>query len=719
MRLIVSIDKIIFSMPQYQKQSRNATLRQFRLLWKSSWLLLMLWLSTTPVHAASPGVHSFVPTQQNHPADVAHLFLLPLSDTPVRLLTHTVDVVPSLNGDGSLTLTIAATYRLHNPESEAVTVLLRLVPARGDGRAARTMPTNVSLETDGQALPLQPSGENRQLTTELSLTADTRTNLLLRYTIQLDESALPALNYPMNTLNAWPTPIGSWRLTLTTPDQLSPDSWLRVEPDGWTYNGKRVQWLSENAIPQQPFVFQVVDPTVWRELQTLADTLATEPTSATFARQGALYQKLYTSPAANDAIRKRFYAQALAAYTDGVLFGQQTGLSAEQVAPLHMGLARLYRTRSVDTSGVVDYRYVALMTEEAQRALVGLTPANNPALYREANRWLVEGLQLQLHQARNQQDWSTALALLDRLAALPMEFVDNTKLAQERRALTLQQALQLLDQGNREAAIQLAGPEVVAGDLRPSPESQALFASWQVTVTTQMGHTALQFRIQPAPEQMENARLALDGLVQAWQRAGETVRYQQIDVGPEKGFFLAVSLPNLATRLALAQATPQRLDWALLRTLLLDSDPEVSIDKRLIWQQIELQQTLDLRAVADQWNAVAATLERQAAQFGAADDPGEADAALESTVRTQLQAIYHRQEASLWQNLVQNSSVLITLEAPAGSQPIRRTWAIQLTDPPQTLRLQTEALSFPRLWMAVLIGLLGIVLLAGMLWLLL
>ncbi len=129
-------------------------------------------------------------------------------------------------------------------------------------------------------------------------------------------------------------------------------------------------------------------------------------------------------------------------------------------------------------------------------------------------------------------------------------------------------------------------------------------------------------------------------------------------------------------------------------------------------------QTLDLRTVGDQWAAMAASLENEAAQLETqstalnAADAGNAESAL----RMRIQAANYRHAAGEWRNLGRNSWVMTTLMAPAGLQTISRSWITTPTTPAQVLELQSEALNLGRLTGVLVGAVVGLFLLAGTLW---
>ena len=699
-------------MSQYQMHPRNATIRHLCLPLLVVWLLLATLAPYTSLLAAPPA--------QSQPPDESHLLLLPLGETPIELLTHTVDVAVSVGADRSLRLDVAAAYRFHNPKTADSSALLLQINTPDDGNPALLrLPQAIALESNGQPLPLQATGNGLQQTTQLTLGPDERQTLTLWYSLHFATSDLPVFVYPASALDVWPGRVGSWRVTLNFADggsgALYPDNWLAVEPEGWSYNGSRLQWLSEDLFPQQPLRWQVVHPAIWQEIESRQQTIRQQPTAAEFSALGDIYRRLFESAgkqaAAQDPDRERFYAQALAAYSDGLSFVKQTGLPLNEGARLHQALAALYRSRSIGTDGSIDPAYVQWMMAEAAAALAAL-PAAAAVERSEVTGWLADGLRVQASQAQQRKEWPAAIALLDRLAALPDSPVDPAQLAEERRLLLLEQALQFLEQGNPEAVLALTGSTLATDDLLPASERQAIFARWEFSLIIRPDDLTLTGTAPAIAGREDEARQLIDQLLSAWQNARprQGVADAQFD-----GKVATISLSGIAPseRLALTQATPQNTQWALLRTLLVNADAEIDTTTHLIWQRTTLRHSLDLRPVADQWSGIGASLERES--LGT-----ESAGGTEQRIRGELRAITYRQEAERWHKLARDSRVQIELaaSAPAGAGP-SRMWSIQLTDPPQALGYFAERVSALRLLLAVALGMAAIFVLAGILWLLL
>ncbi len=661
----------------------------------------------------------WVPSPQATSTDPAQLYLLPLTDTVVRLLTHTVNVTVSMDEEQPL-LTIAANYRLDNPSADSVTVPFQVIAQPAP--TTHPLPQNVALAVDGQPLALESADNSFPQSGQVSIGPNSRRQLTLSYQLRLVSADLSTFRYTPRLLDAWAGRPESWRVTVELPGESSGlipvESWLANAPEGWTYNGKQLQWLQEGDFPQQPFTLQWVAPSLWRTLTETRQLLKIQPTVGRFLTLGDLYNRLYRSPQISDGDRQRFYAQTLAAYADGITYGEQLGLPSVELTPLHRALAALYRSRSIRSGGQIEIPYVDLMVQEAQIALAGLPPEDTRRL--ELSNWLTEGLEIQLRQAQQQTDWQQAALILERMTTLSPSLIDPAWIATERQMIELQQAMTLLDQDNQDAAIALAGSTVLDESLLPPPENRAVFASWQVTVTLRPTGTALELVAFPLPGREETRRQVTDQLVQAWQRVNapgvDTISL------PDGRFVIHLPAAALAQqRLALSQSTPPLVDWALLRTLLASMDPTVAEKHQWLWQRISITQNIDLRAVTDQWRGVAALLERRAAdvQLNATAAQSQSVEDAQAEIREQMRQIYLEREAQIWHNVVRSSTVRVETETSSNDDTPDRVWIVQLTDPPQSLTFQTEVLSPTRLVFAVISVLILILALAGLLWLLL
>lgn len=643
----------------------------------------------------------------------APLFLLPLGDTSVALLTHTVDVRVTVESDMTLRMEVSASYRVHNPEQTETTLLMQVAPA--PDASGDQLPTRVNLQSQGQELLLEPPSTSYPKTAQLVLGPDARQTLVLNYLLVAPRGESVGLRYPISAVTEWPGRLGSWRLTLDFSGDVNfltaPETWLVVGPEGWTYTGRRLQWLSEEPPPVEPIQWQILHPRLTQEIRSIQERLNQEASLPLFQQLGDLYARIYRSPQVQPASRERFYAQALAIYAEGVAFAEDSGSTGPELGGLHRGLASLYRSRSIRQDGSVDPEYVEAMVEEASLA-ASLLPGASPDR-EEALAWLAEGLWQLLRDAQKRRDWLAADKHLTQLATLPPAYVDPQRLDQERRLVVLEQAQQLLEQGEAETAAALVAGLVQTDVLEPDTLDKALFTSWQVSLTIRPDTLDVDAVGRVAEGRVAQVQSEVDLLAQAWQEtaSGSSPEIQVVD----NKVLLTFHGVDLKTRLRLAQAMPGSAHWALIRLLLLNSDAATQRQGRLLWRQVTIQQQMDLRSIADQWEAIAAGLERMAAETETASDVLDPEARLQR----QLSAFAYRQEARRWHNLVQNSSVQVDVFASNGQREPARTWVLQLTDPPQILRVQSEVLAMDRLLLGALLLLAAIFAFAGILWFLL
>jgi hypothetical protein len=289
----------------------------------------------------------------------------------------------------------------------------------------------------------------------------------------------------------------------------------------------------------------------------------------------------------------------------------------------------------------------------------------------------------------------------------------------------VQQALEFLEQNNQAAAVALAGDEISDPKLLPPSEARPLFAHWHITTTIALKETRIEAAALPLPDRREQARKAVQTLVNLWQMSetsGQSSTFALEEASTPEGdaepLRLLITLPAATTVAATAQKIPPDANWSLFRALLLQIAPR--IDQESVWlrQRVNLSQSLDLRPAGEQWAAMASNLDREATQFeqqSAAMNAPELKKA-EDALRLRIQSANYRNAGQEWRNLAHNSWVMTTLAAPAGLQTISRSWLVATTTPTQVLTLQSEALNIGRL-IAVLVGaLIGLFLLAGTLW---
>ncbi len=664
-------------------------------------LLLLPALLPRPL-AAQPPARG--PAQQGAAGEP--VLMTPGGSTGVTLQTHTTDITLT---DGSAAAG-SSFYRLRNESTTDALVSLAFSSAPGD----------LSVTANGEPLGVQGGQAS------VYVPAGGRTDVRVRYSYALGSGVVLAVRFPAATLNNWPGAT-SFRLTVNVPASIPRESWLRTAPEGWRFGPSEsagtvaIQWLYEGRIPAEPLVFAYANPALWNEI-VQRRAAAESGGVPEWIALGESYARLATETT-DAGIRDRFYGQALAAYSTALDRGAVQGASPADLAPVHAGQAALYRQRIIGPNGEFSPEHAQLLVDAVAAALGGL-PADHPRRT-ELTQWLSDGLQIVLDGARAQRDWETALDTLDQLAAAGSSAIDPAFIEQERRTILFEQSLQLLEEGQRDEAVAVSGSDIVNAELQPPAEQQALFASWQVTITARPRGSVLEFVGIPTPGRELAAGSAATELADTWAAAassngaGVTITAPAAE-DPTLPVELVLRLPAGATGLPLANVTPLRADWALLRAVLAQVAPEVESETTFLRQSVLLRLPLDLRSAGEPWQRLADALAQEAdqlaAQPAAAGGAGDEAAALEAELRAKVQAANRRAEANNWSRLLANSQVVTLLEGPRGAPADARAWQITVADPPQTLQYASWGINSGGVLVLAAGALVVLLLLAGLLW---
>lgn len=689
-----------------------------------------------PTVRAAPPPHlqkqSFLNSQLTFP------LVLPLEATNVELLTHTADftfeIADPSDAYNRFALQLDASYRFENPTAEPTVLILKITePATLDADP------ELALVLNGLPLNLFRT-EGVGYTTQLQLNPDERATVELRYRIVAGETPLPQLAYPSATLSAW-RGAPSLRVSIRLPASSEPESWLRIAPDGWRYlqsddAQSGLKWLYDINLPDAPFVFEMIHPHLWQRFQQLNADATTDPTL--YQVIGDNYRSLLAAvplDAAYDPVRDRFYGQALAAYSAGI---EQLQASArnDELGKFYAALAALYRTKVAAPDGSVNVAYSEAMVEAAQNALAVLpTNANEQ---RELTQWVVDGLQLLLTKAQADAEWIRALSFIDALADLPSDIVDHALLEQTKHAITVRQALQLLEEENRPAAFALAGDELTDDALLPPLPLRALFNRWAISATVTPATMEIAVEPQTTVERQADAQVAFVELVTKLQRAADagiilemqttapvSEQLNSSEVRETGGQTSDVSVGRLLIRTAsdnslasLTTAMPTAPEWAFLYISLRQLQPVIEQERAWLNRQNSLFVSLDLQSAAGEWQSVAANLDTEAValEVDAANrnqrDAEEAERAL----RLRIQAANYRAEAQQWRKLAATSWLSLQLEAPAGIQTASRSWLITAATPPVDAALTSSSGYLAALISTTVLGMGLLLLLSTLLW---
>ncbi len=652
----------------------------------------------------------------------APVFLTPTSSSVAALQTHTTDLHLEQSGN-SVVGTVETLYRLRNETASPIAMTLRASAPTESGTAP--LPADLVVTVGGSQIALNVVDGVASF--DVSVPPSGRLDVRLSYSYNLGSAAIQQARYAASTLGRWAATT-SFRLAILVPPSIPEEAWLAIVPSGWNYGPTAsadiisIRWVYEGNLPAAPFSFTFVNPAVWQQASSMR-AAAAGGGIAQKVQLGDLYTQL-SLQAQTSSLRERFYGQAMAAYSDAVEQGTAAGALTTDLAQAYVGQARLFRQRTV-SSGGVSSEHAKLLVETGTRALAAL-PAGDP-MRSEVEQWVSDGLSLVLANARANRDWAGALGIL---AQMEQNAAGNAgsslfgpeAIAEERQRILFEQSLQLLEEGQRDAAIGVSGEGIVGPELQPPPEAQSLFASWQSTVTVGSGGTRLVLAGTPAPGKDEAARAATQTLVSAWNDAARALggsALLQSSVGPARTpLVVTVTLPAGATGLALANSTPLRPDWALLRTILAQTAPEISGESSFLRRELLLKLPLDLRTAGEQWSRLASDLDNQATALDAQGSPTDRSqsSALEAALKAKVQAANYRAEANNWRSLVNNSQVVALLEGPRGAPSDARAWQVTVSDPPQTLQYSTWGMNPGGVLAIVAAALAVILLLAAIIW---
>jgi hypothetical protein len=678
---------------------------------------------------AQPRTAQAAPLAQSNPGTSPQLYLLPRDPANSNVVVDShIATLRLLDDAAGPLLAVDAVYRLRNPADNDVTLPLQLFPG-GDPSLGGYQ--GVSLTQNLQPLLVQP-GDNGGFFSQITLAAGGKTTLNLQYQVSLGNSSLATIRYAPSILNGWAGNI-SLRVEIEIPNSVPTESWVEIMPANWRYSTTTdagiigLRWLYDFTIPEEAIRVRFMTPSVWEELRATEEAATGNAAVSAYVRLGDLYRDL-AQIAPNDNARQRFYAQAIAAYSGGLTSQGIALATPTEQAALHIGLADLYRRRLVEVGATEQAGYADLMVAEIEQALA-LLPTDDARLT-ELRQWQSDGMKLQLNQTLDQRDWPAALAIVEQLALLPAEVVDPTSVAEDRRFILIQQALELMEQGNRVAAMAVAGDQITTEALIPPRQAASLFNGWQITLTVTPETIQLDALGLTHADRHAEALTGLEEVMEIWENgaADQPYNFQLEEIPAElnlqSGVRLQIDFPPAANGFLLARLMPPRPDYALLRGLLTQLAPTIEQQSGVVWQQIEMRQPMNLTAVVNEWNALAAGLEEQAAGFEAQSNSLDADetASAEAALTARIQAVNYRATAAEWRRLARQSALLFTFQVNdpvftrLKGEPPARAWTVTAAAPSQTFIFQTQVLSLGRVLVGIALAFVALISVAGVLW---
>ncbi len=638
--------------------------------------------------------------------------LVPTVRTDLLLRTHAAVLRLEQSDNGQTRLLLQATYSFQNPNPAATGAAFRIDGGNTGSTAVAIAGQPLALATNADGLPQG----------EIQLPADSTLQLDLTFIETVASNPLVSIAYPVGKLGGWSNQV-AFRL-LFEPGNLPPEAWLAIRPDTWTFaaeddaTGTPIEWLYDGNLPDT-IQLQLIQPAAWSALQQAERAAAAGTPFSVFATLGDLYETMAIAATEdnNPGAADRFFAQAIAAYLQGIRIATAAGGAASDIGALHAGLATIYRNRSVLPTGEVDVDYAESMLAEVNAALPAL-PADHPRRA-ELLQWQTEGLRTLLAAARREGDIGAALDLIDRLATGATGESEQF-LAEQRQALVVQQSLELLEEGDRLGALALAGDAILDPALQAPVDLRTLFDRWQFTVTVTAAETRLEAAILPHPDRKEAAAGALQSIVADWQKAE---LFERIGLEPAAepaaepgGWRLELAIADAGDALDAARLLPQRGDWVLLRTLLTQLAPKVERTVNGFNQTIDFSLPIDLRSAGDQWHAIAAELEQQAteAATAAVNAPSVNDSQRSRILAANLRAV-----AQEWRSMRAGSWVYLTLRTVDGPRQAERAWLVNVESPPQMLAVELTTLNIVMVALSVLATLIVLGAVSTLLWYLL
>lgn len=670
--------------------------------------LLLLFVLLCLAGALSPGwIASAAPVSQENASDATVMLpvMRPEGAAAPTLHTHVATMLFEYDEQNRPWLRFEARYDLRNETRSALGFSIRLEPGALQ---------DLSLTQDGAAVALA-FAEDGLLAAQMTIPPNQNSVLRLTTRRSLDGLSLVHVEYPTEALRRWRGQ-RSIRVELIPGNALARDAWLRVEPDSWSYSpfadDGRLEWLFEGEIPSR-ILFQSMAPDAWRTLQQLLGVVGAPSANAALAEH---YRKLATAALqlGENATYERFLAQATAAYLEGIRQTEATGAPATQSAALHAGLASLYRERLARGE---DLTYAQLMVDEVELALRGLM-VDDPRRT-ELEQWRIDGLRLLLTDLRRRGDIPAALALIEQLRSLAADGAGGDFLEQERQALLVQQAVEMIERGDRTAALALAGDLIDAPTLHPPAEYRNLFTRWNVSTVISDRGVEVRADVRAGKGREQEAQEALEEIVRTW-RASPELRAMTpalrtlAETEEQRGFELTLNIPMQENGAGLARALPSTPDWTLLRNFLNQLGPQVRTHTNGVWQRIEVTQPLDLRSVGEEWRRIADELERRAEAFE--QDALQTATTMQAALEARLRAANYRNAAHGWRELAQNSGVIISLTPSETAGHAARTWMVAVDSPPQMLTVQVEAVSAVRVLLILLVAFGGLFAASALLW---
>ena len=573
--------------------------------------------------------------------------LRPLVSHDIALLSMTADV--NFHDDGtSTTAEVQVNYRLHNRNQSKNQVLSVAIPGYA---VTQPPPETIALFLGGKEVALE-RGHEQWWVADVTLKPNQRVNLVMSYSVILGNDPIVHFRYPLDlTAQMWSGVLESARFTIAFAEPPNPQSWLGLMPETYKLSAEAVTWSYDVEDPQEAIDFRFIRPSLWQQIIEARRTAAAQDSAEAHQTLGSLYAQL-AATSTNPEIFQHFFPLAVASYS-----------RAQQLAPQksesYLALSELYQLRaSLSPQEAAEYK--ALAINELIKALEN--DVNDTAIQQD----VITGITALIARARSRGDFDATNAYLQRveeLSAKHPDIANSPDIQAERRALAIDWARHVLeDQGPapaRQVLAQLFGPDVVE-----SPDvSFARANSLYIVVRTEPHQRTISINAAMREGNIALVEALANKLANTKIAKIELLELDPVLLNIEISFKDAAELQN--KQFALAEAIPQQPEWELIRALLRS--------RTLTWTRTEER----WRSLEDYEESVSlVAVSADAATQGMALMQG-AQAMDSSDSLNRLLADIWMQEASVWQNLADNSSVRYFLTLyPRPGAPLEQSWTV-------------------------------------------
>ncbi|MDE3089840.1 MAG: hypothetical protein KGJ80_10720 [Chloroflexota bacterium] len=502
--------------------------------------------------------------------------LTPLQrDTPLELVALTLDADITESGGHTL-VSGNSTFKIHNTDRlNDLQVAVGFPSWAGDPYAFDpTRLVSFSVSIDGQKVrTLTPAHADLKIgsvvravdwyTFTLAIAGDEKKTVRFDFDQDLGDGALPRFAYGLMSATDWKGSIGSARLTLRFPEMTTLEQIVATGPANPDFDGTSVTWRFTTHEPAANPALTFLRPSLWDDLN--AKRRAAQQNSNDANAHTALGNALRALALIDSPQRDSFYTQAVAELETAARIDPNQRAARQ-------GLGALYESRAGPASGPRQATYVSLAV--AQWEALAASDAN--ARKQLAEDYFYLGLDAQTRRAFADAaaDYAQAQSLAPNGAG-PLYMPD--RLAAQRRALNIAWAGALLEQSDAATAKDKA--RAALGEAFMSSFGPPPFYVTRAQVSMSANSRSMVFVFAPfaaSPAELQN------------QLSGAAAQLRA--VGADASFDVAQSLFNvdlpyesqadLIDRLAaLAQALPNRTEWAVVRAVL--------SPKNLTWEEAD------------------------------------------------------------------------------------------------------------------------------------